>query len=213
MLSITRNVRIARSLFQSRSVHRATQNRTQKSDPGPVELVKSGEPVNLLSLLNFCQGSTSSGTSLHSKVPVREDHGLYGIDGEDAYETVEEPQYQQSVSGRAWKASELRLKSFQDLHTLWYVTLRERNLLATQKEEARRMGVMSSQFYVSRARLEACRKTMAHIKAVINERRLAYLKAVELAEKEVEEYHNKVVLQQLQKERKKLLEKQAGTTV
>jgi large subunit ribosomal protein L47 len=33
------------------------------------------------------------------------------------------------------------LKSFKDLHTLWYVTLRERNLLATQREEARRAGI------------------------------------------------------------------------
>ena len=33
------------------------------------------------------------------------------------------------------------MKSFKDLHTLWYVTLRERNLLATQKEEARRAGI------------------------------------------------------------------------
>jgi hypothetical protein len=31
-----------------------------------------------------------------------------------------------------------------DLHTLWYVVLRERNLLATQKEEARRMGIQNT---------------------------------------------------------------------
>lgn len=43
--------------------------------------------------------------------------------------------------GRAWEASELRLKSFSDLHTLWYIVVREQNLLATQREEARRMGV------------------------------------------------------------------------
>jgi hypothetical protein len=44
-------------------------------------------------------------------------------------------------SGRAWAAAELRRKDFRDLHTLWYVLLRERNLIATQMESYRRASV------------------------------------------------------------------------
>lgn len=109
---------------------------------------------------------------LGNRVPTREDHGLYAffrkkqpeegqtLEGEAKYETlggsraVERFQSGTSIFscflscdltltiGRSWKASELRLKSFEDLHTLWYILLRERNLLATQQEEVRRLGAM-----------------------------------------------------------------------
>lgn len=43
--------------------------------------------------------------------------------------------------GRAWKVDELRNKSFTDLHTLWYVLLKEKNVLATQEAERRRLNI------------------------------------------------------------------------
>ncbi|KAK7056767.1 54S ribosomal protein L4 mitochondrial [Paramarasmius palmivorus] len=153
---------------------------------------------------------------LGNRVPVREDHGLYGFfrkkqQGEDGktyvgeaqYETIGGSLYQErSQSGRSWKASELRLKSFQDLHTLWYVLLRERNLLATQKEEVRRIGAipMLTSF---RYKTMQVHKSMARIKYVMNERRLAYEGAIELAEQEKQDHLDEVVLQHQVAEYKK----------
>nr|ODN91758.1 hypothetical protein L203_01009 [Cryptococcus depauperatus CBS 7841] len=81
-------------------------------------------------------------------------------------------------SGRAWTAAELRQKSFRDLHTLWYILLRERNVLVTQGEERRRLGVGSRVDGILHAkRAFRCRKSMARIKYVLNERRLGLIAA------------------------------------
>lgn len=128
-------------------------------------------------------------------------HGLYGffrrnanpnLRGDDQYETFADPTI--PSTGRSWLASELRLKSFKDLHTLWYVLLRERNVLATQREEMRRMGLSRVDDMPKREDSARCRKSMARIKAVMNERRLAYEGAVLLATKEQDEAMNAAVL-------------------
>ncbi|KAH8555001.1 mitochondrial 39-S ribosomal protein L47 (MRP-L47)-domain-containing protein [Umbelopsis sp. PMI_123] len=84
---------------------------------------------------------------------------------------------EQTWTGRSWKASELRLKSFEDLHKLWYVLLKERNVLATQREEARRLGIDKSTW----TNAGRCKKSMARIKFVLNERQKAYEEASRLA--------------------------------
>ncbi|KAL7192015.1 hypothetical protein ACSBR2_023969 [Camellia fascicularis] len=38
------------------------------------------------------------------------------------------------VYRRSWKASELRLKSWDDLNKLWYVLLKEKNMLMSQRQ-------------------------------------------------------------------------------
>lgn len=87
-------------------------------------------------------------------------------------------------SGRSWMAAELRTKSSLELHQLWYVCLLERNKLATTKAEIQRAGATAFAALAdyNGKRIEArIRKTMARIKFVLNERRLALLDAQEKA--------------------------------
>ncbi|KIY46509.1 MRP-L47-domain-containing protein [Fistulina hepatica ATCC 64428] len=151
---------------------------------------------------------------LARKVPVRADHGLYGffrrkpnskLSGEDAYETLQTPNDARTLreysAGRPWMAAELRLKSFKDLHTLWYVCAREQNVLFTQREEYRRIsGFPASQYNSEDVR--RVHKTMARIKQVLNERRRAYEGAVKLVEKQHEAIEDQKVYQEMLREYK-----------
>ena len=40
-----------------------------------------------------------------------------------------------------WTAEELRRKSWEDLHVLWYKCIMERNIIATEALDARRQGI------------------------------------------------------------------------
>ncbi|KAJ1877977.1 54S ribosomal protein L4 mitochondrial [Coemansia sp. RSA 1722] len=94
-------------------------------------------------------------------------------------------------TGRAWAASELRQKSWEDLQKLWYVILKERNVLASQAEECRRLSV-PSQFFSNKARIIKCKKSMARIKTVLNERQIAWKKSQEEALEQAKEQSKKV---------------------
>ncbi|KAN0063337.1 54S ribosomal protein L4 mitochondrial [Thecaphora frezii] len=95
-------------------------------------------------------------------------------------------------NGRSWLAAELRTKSSKDLHTLWYVLLMERNRLATSWEELGRVGGRQAakmwKESLSR-RNHRVRKSMARIKLVLNERRLALLDAQQQVRQGVQSLH------------------------
>ncbi|XP_059303842.1 uncharacterized protein LOC132055858 [Lycium ferocissimum] len=70
------------------------------------------------------------------------------------------------VYGRGWKASELRLKSWDDLQKLWYVLLKEKNMLMTQRQMLNAQNLR----FPNPERMSKVRKSMCRIKHVLTER-------------------------------------------
>ena len=86
---------------------------------------------------------------------------------EEFFDQKEKPG-EEIVTGRAWKAADLRRKSFDDLHKLWFVLYKERNLLLSERERLRR-----NQRPVSakeEERYTKVKRSMGAIKFVLKER-------------------------------------------
>ena len=73
----------------------------------------------------------------------------------------------QTKCGRAWRVEELRLKSYDDLHKLWYVLLKEKLALKSDKFYAKKMR---TQFY-GRGNVNKVAMSMARLLTVVNERK------------------------------------------
>jgi large subunit ribosomal protein L47 len=74
--------------------------------------------------------------------------------------------------GRAWKLDELRIKSNMDLHKLWYVLLKERNMLYTMEQECKEQV----RLFPNPERIDKVQVSMDNIETVIRERNVAYYK-------------------------------------
>lgn len=95
---------------------------------------------------------------------------------------------QETPVGRSWHARELRRKSFDDLHKLWIVLYKERNMLKTEAYLAR----VNQINFPQPERLRKVRKSMGAIRQVLGERKrekiaAAALKQMELAEQQLDE--------------------------
>ncbi|KAI9843102.1 MAG: 54S ribosomal protein L4 mitochondrial [Thelocarpon superellum] len=106
-----------------------------------------------------------------SQVPVDPDHGLWHFFNE-ARMTLSTPE-QDYAHGRPWTVEELRNKSWEDLHRLWWVCVKERNRLATEAFERQRVQAGYGD-YEAKRRDTTVRRTQRAIKHVLTERYYAW---------------------------------------
>ncbi|KAI4174857.1 MAG: hypothetical protein LQ346_008168 [Caloplaca aetnensis] len=113
-----------------------------------------------------------------SQVTVDKAHGLWGFFRADR-KALTTPEDTDSF-GRPWVVEELRHKSWEDLHALWWVCCRERNILVTQEYERRRLKAgYGDAEYIERTR--AVRQTQKAIKHALTERYYAFEEARRVA--------------------------------
>lgn len=72
--------------------------------------------------------------------------------------------------GRSWRLDELRIKSNSDLHKLWYVLLKEKNMLLTMDHECEQRY----ELFPSPERMDKVQESMQNIETVVRERNRAY---------------------------------------
>lgn len=101
----------------------STQRRTGPRQPLSVSNAKLPQPV--------------LDESKRLQVKVDENHGLY-----EFFRHKDKPlstPAEEGSHGRSWSAEELRGKSWEDLHSLWWICCKERNRIATENYERQRL--------------------------------------------------------------------------
>ncbi|KAF5009471.1 hypothetical protein FDECE_4306 [Fusarium decemcellulare] len=112
------------------------------------------------------------------QVQVDPEHGLWGFfpaQGKALWTPKETEEH-----GRAWTVEELRKKSWEDLHALWWVCCRERNMLATSRTELIRSKMGFGEREID-TRDEEVMKTQRAIKHALTERFYTWQDAVDVA--------------------------------
>lgn len=117
---------------------------------------------------------------IEAKVTGTPDHGLWDFfkDQKLLQTPVEE-----SSHGRSWTVGELRNRDWDTLHQLWWVCVKERNRLATEKIERNRIEAGYGD-RENEQRDKMVQETMKAVLDTLSERQQAYTEALELAKQD-----------------------------
>ncbi|KAI9798783.1 MAG: 54S ribosomal protein L4 mitochondrial [Piccolia ochrophora] len=118
-----------------------------------------------------------------SRAEVDENHGLWQFFGKDR-KPLSTPE-EDYAHGRPWTVEELRGKSWEDLHSLWWICAKERNRLVTATFERKRLQAGYGDYEAGR-RDTTVRRTQKAIKHVLTERFYAWDAAWDLAKADPE---------------------------
>lgn len=107
--------------------------------------------------------------------------------------------------GRSWKKEELRIKSNEDLHRLWYVLLKEKNMLLTMEHEYKQQY----EAFPSPERIDKVKESMINLEDVVRERNKAYwlLETGQTGERPGKVVHNQLGLRYFYKMSEHILPK------
>ncbi|KAI0098222.1 mitochondrial 39-S ribosomal protein L47 (MRP-L47)-domain-containing protein [Nemania sp. FL0031] len=133
--------------------------------------------------MNIDKSQTPQPAKYKPKVQVDPNHGLW--DFFYAKDKLLLTPDESTEHGRAWTVEELRHKSWDDMHKLWWVCVKEQNRLATARKERRRLKFTDGGDE-GEARFREVRKTMWAIKHALTERWYLWEDARKLAETDPE---------------------------
>lgn len=146
-----------------------------------VSTIHRSGPREFLSVSNDAIPQPRAASEL-PPVEVDPDHGLWDFFYDK--KLMQSPA-EDSAHGRAWSVEELRRKSWDDLHKLWWVCVKERNRIATATY-ARDKAEIGFGEHEASERDEVVRTTMRAIKHALTERYYAWEDAVEVAKSDPE---------------------------
>ncbi|XP_024419597.2 large ribosomal subunit protein uL29m isoform X1 [Desmodus rotundus] len=127
-------------------------------------LINSQTPAGTRFSLNLLPKNTPNVTPLHHCRILHTTLSRKGL--EEFFDDPKNWGEEKVKSGAAWTCQQLRNKSNEDLHKLWYVLLKERNMLLTLQQEAKRQILPMP----SPERLEKVVESMDALDKVVQER-------------------------------------------